>query len=683
MDNPNILIVESDPKNLQILKESFESAGFLVDIASDGQEALKLIQTQKPDIVLTEVDLPKLDGFQLLKKIQENLIGVNIPLIFLTNRRDISDKLESLRSGVKDYMIKPLHVKEIIARVNMVLRRLNKVKQAEIDAAKKMVGRLEEQNVMDLVESFGVKRQSGVLTVYDEFNRSGEIYFRDGAVVNASLGNLKGENAVYEMMTWRNGHFIMNFKDIATEDTIAVSNLGLLLEGYKRRQEVERLKSQLPPLNSVLVKTPIFNKILQKRPISSDARMFISLFDGKRTLAQIIADSHYDHLKTLERTVKLYNQGFIKPVETVEPVKEEVQASSIHELTEKREVPPVEKEPQWSAEEEQELPQESTIIQHESEPVEDKNSESIPIESNNGEQTDLMEDRNKTLEVAYEDNHLDKIPTEEVVNQNDNTNNNSLEQQDTEEITRSIEESSENNGKESLNEIQQEETESKDEDLVTEKSTESAPELAVAEEKYEKLPDASELDMVFHALFAESNYPTNHLVIISPEAKIRKEIIATLSSESFNPKSINITFDKLIEVVKIQTYSQMNIKILGISVEKKYLKVLEEIKDSLGGLLFIINDSETSNLNYLAYVIHQIKKIITAPILIAINRTDERKKLSLDFFRNLLKLDNNQVLVECNSKDSQTFITLLKELLSPEQRLKLSQDSEKANIGSN
>ncbi len=683
MDNPNILIVESDPKNLQILKESFESAGFLVDIASDGQEALKLIQTQKPDIVLTEVDLPKLDGFQLLKKIQENLIGVNIPLIFLTNRRDISDKLESLRSGVKDYMIKPLHVKEIIARVNMVLRRLNKVKQAEIDAAKKMVGRLEEQNVMDLVESFGVKRQSGVLTVYDEFNRSGEIYFRDGAVVNASLGNLKGENAVYEMMTWRNGHFIMNFKDIATEDTIAVSNLGLLLEGYKRRQEVERLKSQLPPLNSVLVKTPIFNKILQKRPISSDARMFISLFDGKRTLAQIIADSHYDHLKTLERTVKLYNQGFIKPVETVEPVKEEVQASSIHELTEKREVPPVEKEPQWSAEEKQELPQESTIIQHESEPVEDKNSESIPIESNNGEQTDLMEDRNKTLEVAYEDNHLDKIPTEEVVNQNDNTNNNSLEQQDTEEITRSIEESSENNGKESLNEIQQEETESKDEDLVTEKSTESAPELAVAEEKYEKVPDASELDMVFHALFAESNYPTNHLVIISPEAKIRKEIIATLSSESFNPKSINITFDKLIEVVKIQTYSQMNIKILGISVEKKYLKVLEEIKDSLGGLLFIINDSETSNLNYLAYVIHQIKKIITAPILIAINRTDERKKLSLDFFRNLLKLDNNQVLVECNSKDSQTFITLLKELLSPEQRLKLSQDSEKANIGSN
>lgn len=682
MDNPNILIVESDPKNLQILKESFESAGFLVDIASDGQEALKLIQTQKPDIVLTEVDLPKLDGFQLLKKIQENLIGVNIPLIFLTNRRDISDKLESLRSGVKDYMIKPLHVKEIIARVNMVLRRLNKVKQAEIDAAKKMVGRLEEQNVMDLVESFGVKRQSGVLTVYDEFNRSGEIYFRDGAVVNASLGNLKGENAVYEMMTWRNGHFIMNFKDIVTEDTIAVSNLGLLLEGYKRRQEVERLKSQLPPLNSVLVKTPIFNKILQKRPISSDARMFISLFDGKRTLAQIIADSHYDHLKTLERTVKLYNQGFIKPVETVEPVKEEVQASSIHELTEKREVPPVEKEPQWSAEEEQELPQESTIIQHESEPVEDKNSESIPIESNNGEQTDLMEDRNKTLEVAYEDNHLDKIPTEEVVNQNDNTNNNSLEQQDTEEITRSIEESSENNGKESLNEIQQEETESKDEDLVTEKSTESAPELAVAEEKYEKVPDASELDMVFHALFAESNYPTNHLVIISPEAKIRKEIIATLSSESFNPKSINITFDKLIEVVKIQTYSQMNIKILGISVEKKYLKVLEEIKDSLGGLLFIINDSETSNLNYLAYVIHQIKKIMTAPILIAINRTDERKKLSLDFFRNLLKLDNNQVLVECNSKDSQTFITLLKELLSPEQRLKLSQDSEKANISS-
>ncbi|MFQ5674899.1 MAG: PleD family two-component system response regulator, partial [bacterium] len=109
MDNPNILVIDGDPKNLQILKESLESSDFRVMTTNNGAEAWSIIQAHKPDIVISEVDIPGLDGFKLFKKMQNDPVGASIPVVFLTNRRSLEDRLQSLRSGVKDYMIKPLH----------------------------------------------------------------------------------------------------------------------------------------------------------------------------------------------------------------------------------------------------------------------------------------------------------------------------------------------------------------------------------------------------------------------------------------------------------------------------------------------------------------------------------------------------------------------------------------------
>ncbi|TDI78810.1 MAG: response regulator, partial [Caldithrix sp.] len=313
MDNPTILVIDSDPKNLQILKESLESSHFKVITNSDGNEAWGTIQSQKPDIVVSEVDIPGMDGFQLFERIRNDPLSASIPVVFLTNRRNLEDRLKSLRSGVKDYMIKPLHVKEVIARLNMILRRIDRIKTEESGISRKLTGRLEEVSVEHLVENYGVERKTGILTLYDQDNRSGEIYFREGSVVNARLGNFKAEKAVYQMLPWKNGHFMMTFKDVNVEDAITVSNLGLLLQGNKRLQDREKLTKQLPSLDTVFVKTTIFNQVLKKKTISTDALKFISLFDGVRSVNHIVGESTYDDVKTLERIIKLKEQGFICP----------------------------------------------------------------------------------------------------------------------------------------------------------------------------------------------------------------------------------------------------------------------------------------------------------------------------------------------------------------------------------
>jgi CheY-like chemotaxis protein/signal recognition particle receptor subunit beta len=314
MDAPNILVIDGDPKNLQILKESLESSGFRVTTCSNGNEAWGLIQSRRHDIIVTEVDIPGLNGFELLDKIQKDPAAASVPLVFLTNRRNLEDRLKSLRSGVKDYMIKPLHVKEVIARLHMILRRLERVRHEESESNKKIVGRLEEKSVEALVEEYGRQRKTGVLTLYDHNNRSGEIYFRDGAVVKARFGNFKAEKAVYQMLPWQRGHYVMDLKEINVEDEITVSNLGLLVQGVKQIETREKLLKLLPDLETVFERTAIFEEILKRKTIAADALRFIALFDGQRSLSDILAESTYDDIKTLEKIVQLHQQGFIKPL---------------------------------------------------------------------------------------------------------------------------------------------------------------------------------------------------------------------------------------------------------------------------------------------------------------------------------------------------------------------------------
>ncbi|MGH7492242.1 MAG: response regulator [bacterium] len=313
MENPTILVADGDPKNLQILRENLESSGFEVIVASDGLQAWQKISAGLPDLILSEVNLPQLDGFQLLEKLKADPATSAIPLMFLTNRRELQDRVRSLRGGVKDYMIKPLHVKEVLARIRMILRRMERLKEDEVETSHKLVGRLEEFSPVDLIESFGVERKTGMLTLRNENNRSGEIYFREGAVVNASLGNLKAEKAVYQMLPWKHGHFTMIFKELNVTDEISVSNLGLLLQGFKRMEERERLFKLLPSPETIFLTTETFRSIVTKRELAPEVSKFISLIDGRHDILQVIDESTYDDIKSLERLVKLYQQGFIKP----------------------------------------------------------------------------------------------------------------------------------------------------------------------------------------------------------------------------------------------------------------------------------------------------------------------------------------------------------------------------------
>jgi DNA-binding response OmpR family regulator len=116
-----ILVVDDEPKIVKLVRDYLERAGFAVRAATDGRTALSLARTEKPDLMILDLGLPQLDGLDVTRELRR---VSSIPVIMLTARSEESDKLIGLELGADDYLTKPFSPKELVARVRVVLRRM-------------------------------------------------------------------------------------------------------------------------------------------------------------------------------------------------------------------------------------------------------------------------------------------------------------------------------------------------------------------------------------------------------------------------------------------------------------------------------------------------------------------------------------------------------------------------------
>ena len=122
--NKKILVVDDEKPISDIIKFNLEKEGYEIETAFDGEEALKKVYQFQPDLVLLDVMLPKLDGFQVCRRIRESF---NMPIIMLTAKEEEVDKVLGFELGADDYITKPFGMRELIARVKANIRRLSLV----------------------------------------------------------------------------------------------------------------------------------------------------------------------------------------------------------------------------------------------------------------------------------------------------------------------------------------------------------------------------------------------------------------------------------------------------------------------------------------------------------------------------------------------------------------------------
>ena len=128
-----ILIVEDEQKTGEYLRQGLAEAGFVVDLVRDGLDGLHLARTEDYDLVVLDVMLPGLDGWGVLKAVRA--AGKSMPVLFLTARDQVEDRVKGLELGADDYLVKPFAFSELLARVRSLLRRGKSIEPEVLKAA--------------------------------------------------------------------------------------------------------------------------------------------------------------------------------------------------------------------------------------------------------------------------------------------------------------------------------------------------------------------------------------------------------------------------------------------------------------------------------------------------------------------------------------------------------------------
>jgi DNA-binding response OmpR family regulator len=130
MSESKILIVEDDANLLTTLKYNLQKDGYDIITSADGAEAIETARKAKPDLIILDVMLPKMNGFEVCRILRKEMI---VPILMLTAKAEETDKIVGLELGADDYMTKPFSIRELLARMRAMLRRVKMIETAPID----------------------------------------------------------------------------------------------------------------------------------------------------------------------------------------------------------------------------------------------------------------------------------------------------------------------------------------------------------------------------------------------------------------------------------------------------------------------------------------------------------------------------------------------------------------------
>ncbi len=237
--NVTILLVDDNPMIREMLRQAL-AVYCVVTTAADGTDALLKAIESPPDLIVTDYMIPGLDGRHLMDKLKTRSATAKIPIIMLASRADISEKLRMLQVSVEDYIEKPFYLKDASSRIKKVIDKIALEKMArEAPGESVLRGSLSQMNIMDLFQSLEMGHKSCSLTLTYNGEKC-EMFFSDGQVNHAICGPLKGEDAVYKTMAWKDGSFAIDFTGSSKEQTVTRSTQGLLMEGLRLLDEANR-----------------------------------------------------------------------------------------------------------------------------------------------------------------------------------------------------------------------------------------------------------------------------------------------------------------------------------------------------------------------------------------------------------------------------------------------------------
>lgn len=307
----HLLLVDADAQSRRILEVSLRKAGHAVTGVGDAGAALERMGAALPDLVLADTQLPGTNGFDLVAAIRQRPAWSGVPVMFLSSDLSPESRLRGLQQGVEEYLTKPTYLHEVVARVNLVLERRERdaLEGRTTSAVPRASGSLHDLGLADAMQAMANGRRSGVVHVNGGGER-GALYFRDGALVDVEVGALRREPALERALSWSEGTFEVEFREVRRDDAIRAPVRTVLAESLRRIDDWSRLAETLPPLDHVLeVDATRLGARLDDVP--DEANATLRFFDGRRTIQQAIDAAGDDDIGRLRMIAQLWSGGFL------------------------------------------------------------------------------------------------------------------------------------------------------------------------------------------------------------------------------------------------------------------------------------------------------------------------------------------------------------------------------------
>lgn len=234
-----VLLVDDNPMILSMLKEALAPLA-RITTAADAADALLKAVEDVPDLLVSDYRMPGMDGRQLVEKLRSHKKTDGVSVILLATKTDISEKLSIQDHAADDFVEKPFFLREATQRIKRLIDKIALEKMSKSSSSDGIVrGSLAQMNVIDLVQSLEMGRKSCLLTLTNDGDKC-EMYFKDGQVPHAVYGSLKGDAAVFKVLSWTGGSFQINFDGKTKQATTTLNTQGLLMEGLRLLDESRR-----------------------------------------------------------------------------------------------------------------------------------------------------------------------------------------------------------------------------------------------------------------------------------------------------------------------------------------------------------------------------------------------------------------------------------------------------------
>lgn len=198
-----VILVDDEPGIVQALQRILElSGGYESITASNGQEALKKINRQLPDLIISDIAMPQMDGLELCRRVRASEVTRNIPFIFLTAKKEMA--VEGFKVGADDFIKKPFNFDEVMAKIEAIFRRIDNSREQ----ASQVKGDLSEYDLDHVLRICSARSLSGSVILQHK-GKIGEIELAHGEIASVSLADLSEDEALDQLRSWKQGIFLI------------------------------------------------------------------------------------------------------------------------------------------------------------------------------------------------------------------------------------------------------------------------------------------------------------------------------------------------------------------------------------------------------------------------------------------------------------------------------------------